>query len=82
MSNLLANHCVGGERRRGKPGRAQALHVAQRCTGLTPRELGEAAGGMDYAAVSMAVQRFEERLAGDKALRQMAARLLEEDGVK
>lgn len=47
--------------RHGDPGRALALHVAQRCTGLTLGELGEAAGGMDYTAVSMAVKRLEER---------------------
>lgn len=53
-----------------------------RCTGLTLRELGEAAGGMDYTAVSMAVKRLEERLGSDKVLRRMAERLLEENGVK
>ena len=66
----------------GPPGRALASYVAQRCTALTLRELGEAAGGMDYAAVSMAVKRLQERLGRDKALRRMAERLLEENGVK
>jgi len=56
-----------------------ALYVARRCTGLTLRALGEAAGGMDYTAVSMAVKRFEERLARDEALRRMVERLLRED---
>jgi len=65
--------------RHGDPGRALALYVARRCTGLTLRALGEAAGGMDYTAVSMAVKRFEERLARDKALRRMTNRLLEQD---
>lgn len=65
--------------RHGDPGRALALYVARRCTGLTLSALGEAAGGMDYTAVSMAVKRFEQRLGRDKALRRTAERLLEDD---
>jgi len=68
--------------RHGDPGLAQALYVARRRTGLTLRALGEAAGGMDYTAVSMAIKRFEQRLAQDKALRQMTERLLAEAGPK
>ena len=49
--------------RHGDPGLAMALYVARRRTGLTLRELGEAAGGMDYTAVSMAIKRCGERLA-------------------
>jgi REP element-mobilizing transposase RayT len=64
--------------RRGDPGLAMALYVARRCTGLTLRALGEAAGGMDYTAVGMAIKRFEQRLAKEKALRGMIERLLEE----
>ena len=64
---------------RGDPGLAMALYVARRCTGLTLRALGEAAGGMDYTAVGMAIKRFEGRLAKDGALRGMTERLSEEN---
>lgn len=63
--------------RHGDAGLAMALYVARRCTGLTLRALGEAAGGMDYTAASMAVKRFEQRLLKEKPLRQMTDRLLE-----
>ena len=66
--------------RHGDPGLAMALYVARRRTGLTLRELGEAAGGMDYTAVSMAIKRFGERLARDQAPRTLTERLL--DGSK
>jgi REP element-mobilizing transposase RayT len=65
--------------RHGDPGLAMALYVARRRTGLTLRALGEAAGGMDYTAVSMAIKRFEQRLTKEKALRRMTERLLAED---
>ncbi len=65
--------------RRGDPGLAMALYVARRCTGLTLRALGEAAGGMDYTAVGMAIKRFEQRLAKETALRGMTERLLEDN---
>jgi len=35
--------------------------VARRSTGLTLRELGARAGGLDYAAVSEAIRYFERR---------------------
>ena len=38
--------------RHGDPGLALALYVGRRCTGMTLRALGEAAGGMDYAPVA------------------------------
>jgi hypothetical protein len=34
--------------------------------------LGEAVGGMDYGAVSMALGRFEKRLALERPLQRMA----------
>ena len=37
------------------------------------RELGEAVGGMDYGAVSMAIGRFKDRLAGDRSLQRACA---------
>jgi hypothetical protein len=64
--------------RRGDPGLALALYVGRRCTGLTLRELGEAAGGMDYNAAGMAIRRLERRMAKDSPLRRMAERILNE----
>ncbi len=64
--------------RHGDPGLAMALYVARRCTGLTLRALGQAAGGMDYTAVSMAIKRFEQRLAKEKPLRKVTQQLLAE----
>ncbi len=57
---------------------ALALYVGRGCTGLTLRALGQAAGGMDYTAVSMAIKRFEQRLAKQKGLRSMTERLKRE----
>jgi REP element-mobilizing transposase RayT len=62
--------------RHGDPGLAMALYVARRCTGLTLRQLGQEAGGMDYTAVSMAIKRFEQRLGRDRGLCRMTERLL------
>ena len=64
--------------RHGDPGLAMALYVARRCTGLTLRELGQQAGGMDYTAVSMAVKRFAQRLGREPTLRKLTGRLLRE----
>ncbi len=47
--------------RYGDWGRDLALWVARRHCGLTLRALGEAAGGMDYSAVSEAVRHFQRR---------------------
>jgi len=55
--------------RRGDWGRDMALYIAREKTGMTLRELGQAAGGMDYAAVSEAVRRLKGRLKKDAALR-------------
>ena len=54
----------------------QWLHLS---TGLTLRELGAAVGGMDFAAVSVAVQRQHVRVQTDATLaaqEQAAVRLL------
>jgi hypothetical protein len=55
--------------RHGDVGLAMTLSVARRCTGLTLRELGEAAGGMDSAAVAASIRHFESKLAKNRALR-------------
>ena len=69
--------CVTGEpeetfmTRRGSVGKPLLLWAARRYAGLTLREAGEAAGGMDYTAVAMAVKRLEQRAAGARDVQQM-----------
>ena len=58
----------------GDPGLATALYVARRGTGLTLRQLGQDAGGIDYVAL----KRLEQRLSRDANLRQLANRLLDQ----
>ncbi len=57
--------------RRGDWGRDLVLTVARRRSGLSLQELGRAAGGLDYSSVSVAVTRFERRLAKDKQLEEL-----------
>lgn len=51
------------------------LWVARRCTGLTLAELGRKAGGMDYAAVTMAVRRFPLACKRDKTLARLTEKV-------
>ena len=48
--------------RHGDWGKWLTLKVARERTGMTLRELGDAMGGMDYAAVCMGLRRFDQRL--------------------
>jgi hypothetical protein len=68
---------VGGEvfRPRGGPGRPLAMWAARRYGGLTLRETGEALGGLDYAAVSIAIKRLERRAAASLELRRQMERI-------
>ena len=50
---------------RGSVGRGLLLWAARRYGRMTLREIGEAIGGMDYTAVSMAIKRFEARAEQD-----------------
>lgn len=63
-------------RRRGDWARDMVLSLARRRSGLTLREVGERAGGMDYRAVGKAVERFESKIAADKRLRRICNTLL------
>ncbi|HMP74292.1 MAG TPA: transposase [Kiritimatiellia bacterium] len=62
---ITAVETVKGERwdqfmdRHGDWGRDLALWIARRRGGMTLRELGEKAGGMDYSAVSEAIRQFD-----------------------
>jgi chromosomal replication initiation ATPase DnaA len=54
--------------RRGDWGRDLALWLGRKHCGLTLRELGAAAQGMTYPAVSKAIARMEQRLQWDRNL--------------
>ncbi len=56
-------------------GRDLVLWCARRYTGLTLRELGEKAGGLDYTGVSMAIKRVGLRSKRDRYLRKAIRRL-------
>jgi chromosomal replication initiation ATPase DnaA len=45
-----------------------ALYLGKRAYGIKLKELGAAAGGMDYMSVSAAVKRLEQRAGKDAAL--------------
>jgi putative transposase len=62
--------------RHGDKRRDLALWVARRCTGLTLGELGRKAGGMDYAAVTMAVRRFPLACKRDKSLARLSGKVI------
>lgn len=65
--------------RHGDSGAAMAMWLARRCTGLTLQEIGDALGGRGYAAVGMAIRRFERRAKQDRAMgrqRREAAEML------
>ncbi len=40
---------------------------------MTLKEVGRAAGDMDYTAVAMAIRRFEKKAGEDQALREVTA---------
>ena len=54
--------------RHGDPGREMVLWLARRHTGMTLGQLGERAGAADYAAVAMALRRFEGKMKSDGKL--------------
>jgi hypothetical protein len=54
--------------RHGDVWRDVVLWSARRHGGLTLEEIGERAGGVDYAAVSVAIKRLELRAKKDQAL--------------
>ena len=54
---------------RGDWGRAAIYYLARQYGGLTLAEIGEAAGGVKYPAVSQMVRRFEAQLPSDRVLK-------------
>jgi REP element-mobilizing transposase RayT len=55
-------------------GRDLVFYLARRLGSVKLKELGAAAGGLDYAAVSIAVKRFERGLKAEKPLAQLLKR--------
>lgn len=64
--------------RYGDWGCAMVLYLARMRSGLTLREIGDAAGGMEYKTVSTSVRRFKARLAREPVIKRLAERLLAE----
>ena len=56
--------------RHGHPGRDIVFHLARERSGLTLREIGELAGGLEYRTVGQSIQRFNERLKKDRSMRK------------
>ena len=75
MQWLNGSYCVWFNRgqRRGNWGRDAALWLGRRGGRLRLAQLGQLAGGMDYATVSQAVARFSRRLGEDPEPRQELA---------
>ena len=61
--------------KRGDWGRPLFLWATRRLCGLTLRELGRAAGGLELAAVSAALKRFERKAAEDESLVELQHQL-------
>jgi putative transposase len=78
---LVAVERVSGEERkvwqarRGGVGKLLAMWAARRYAGMTLRETGEALGGLDHAAVGIAIKRFEDRGAHDPDIAAYMRRL-------
>ena len=62
--------------RHGNPAKWLVLRLARRYTGMTLAELGIAAGGMDYAAVGMALKRLDRRISQSPDLLHLEAQIV------
>ena len=57
--------------KRGDEGRDLVLWACRRFSGMTLREIGECAGGLDYSAVAVSVIRLVRRAKSDRKLRKL-----------
>ena len=62
---------------RGDAALPLAMWAARRFSARTMREIGAAVGGKDYAAVSVAIKRFEQRLKTDRTSAELQRKLVE-----
>jgi len=60
--------------RHGDWGRDMALLLGRRYSGMSLKELGSKAGGLDYGAVSEAIRRMERRIKSDRKLNELYGR--------
>jgi hypothetical protein len=63
--------------RHGDWGKALFLSTSRRICGLTLREIGAIAGGMEESAAGMAIKRFDQKARKDKSLREQQKALIE-----
>jgi REP element-mobilizing transposase RayT len=63
--------------KRGDTGRDLALWACRKYGGMSLREAGVKAGGMDYSAVAVSVLRFERRAENDRKLRKIMSYVAE-----
>ena len=63
-------------RRHEDDGKWMILKLARHRTGMTLRELREAVGAMDYAAVSMGIKRYEKKQERNKSLKKVHEKLV------
>ena len=68
--------------RYGDPVKWLVLRVARRYTGMTLAELGAVAGGMDYAAVGMALRRLDRKLPETPRLMRLESEMVKMLDVK
>ncbi len=62
--------------RYGDHGRNMVLYLARMRSGLTLKEIGDAAGGIEYKTVGKAVKRFEQTVREDRKTRTLTNRCL------
>ena len=74
VAKVKGEHWEDFRDRYGDWGRDLVLFLGRRRGGHKLRELGQAAGGMDYMAVSLAVHRFGRRMEKDARLRATLSR--------
>jgi REP element-mobilizing transposase RayT len=62
--------------RRGDVNRDLVMYLARQRSGMTLKEIGERAGGLEYKAVDKAIKRFQVRLQKDKVLRRLVEKCI------
>jgi hypothetical protein len=77
---IAAFESVGGKRwlksvhQQGDWSRDLVLYLAHQHSGLSLKELGQGAGGMDYGAVREAIRRFRKRVISDQSIADIVER--------
>lgn len=74
VESVGAKRWPGSVPQRGDWGRDLVLFLAHQHSGLSLKELGREAGGMDYGAVSEAIRRFRKRVSMDPSIADVVER--------